>query len=331
LVSEQPEGARALDWLERHLDHFNVSTRPMDLLALNGRAPLERLTAEEERVVELRAERPHSVHELAYRACGDAWLPYPLGRLEDSFLIQRCGLTPTDVLHAMGQVRLWDADAARRICDLFARLMGMKPDAFLERVVQQVVQSLALELLKKQLDENLEGDRLEESPAAMALIRNLMNGGTDHYRVRVALRHPVIGIGAPVHHFLPQAAELLETAAVIPPHADVANAIGAITSSVCIRKQVTISPNEFGSYSLHGVPDTPSFRNFADAHQFAVSHLQKAVREMARVAGTSKTRVEILVDDSTAPVAYGGQIFLGRRLEARLSGPPDLARQTSHA
>ena len=132
------------------------------------------------------------------------------------------------------------------------------------------------------------------------MIANLLDGGDDDYRVRVQLHHPIIGIGAPAHLFLPQAAQLLGTEAILPPHADVANAIGAITSPVCIRHHLEISPTDSDSYYVAGLPDAPTYRNFEDAYRFSVEQLKTIVRERAKIAGTSQTRVEITVHDRIA-------------------------------
>ena len=143
--------------------------------------------------------------------------------------------------------------------------------------------------------------------------------------MRIEFEHPLIGVGAPAHIFLPEAARLLGTEAVIPPHADVANAIGAITSKVFVHKQVTIAPSETGGYTVQGLPDAPAFADFEMANQFAVAQLQQQVRQQALAAGTIESRIEVHVDDRIAPAASGERLFIGRVLEARLSGRPDLA------
>jgi hypothetical protein len=74
------------------------------------------------------------------------------------------------------------------------------------------------------------------------------------------------------------------------------------------------------------VADSPWFVSFAEAHDYAVAHLVEAVRKQARQAGTSESSVEIVVNDRVAALADGGQVFLGRTLEASLTGRPDLAR-----
>jgi len=329
LVGQDGRADRALDWLERNVDRLDTSTRGTDLISLNGREHRMDLSQEELGILEALADGPLSVQELSCRVDCIAWQLLSLRRLEEHHLVQRAGLTPTDLLHVSGRLDLWDAAASRRMSDVFCRMMDVERDRLADDVLQRVVRGLAVELLKKQLDEEMDADRIDDSRAARALIGNLLDGGAEGYRVRVALHRPVVGVGAPAHLFVPKAAALLETEAIIPPNADVANAIGAITSSVFVHKHVEISPNEFGRYSLRGLPDAPTFADFEDAHRFAIEALQQIVRERARQAGTRQTRVEIDVDDRIAPLADGGRIFVGRSLEARLSGRPDIAQPAS--
>ena len=119
---------------------------------------------------------------------------------------------------------------------------------------------------------------------------------------------------------------MLETEVVIPAHADVANAIGAITSRVRIRKKVEILPGDDGQYLLTGLANAPSFSDYADARQYAAAQLRKIVLDRAIEAGTSETHVDMTTRDRVAPAADGTEIFLGCDLVARLSGRPDVAR-----
>ena len=323
---DDSESKAPLDWLERHLDYYDDGTGGMALASLNGHPDGLDLTDEERRIVKVLAERPHSLHELAERADLVAWQFVPLSRLETHHAVQRCGLTPTDLLHATGQIDMWNTAAARRICELTAAVFGEDPDALAQRLLHEVVRKLAVELLKKQLAEETDADELDDSPVAMAMVANMLAGGSDDYHIRAQFERPVIGIGAPVAFFLPQAAELLETECVIPPDADVANAIGAITSSVRIQRTVQIAPNEYGTYSVHGLPGNPTFPELDSATDYASEHLAELVRDLAHQAGTSQADVEITIDDHVAEMAEEGRLFVGRMLEARVTGRPDLAR-----
>jgi len=329
LAARHPASVGALLWLEGHLDHFEQSTRLMDIVMRNGRASPLALDQDESAILAALAERPMSVHELMAHLNRKRWNVLDLDRLENHYLIQRCALTPTDLLHATGQLQLWDEGAARRMSDLVARLQNIDLEELARRVIDKVVRMLAVELFKTQLDEEINPDGLEKSPVAGAMINNLLDGGNGDYRVRVQLNHPIIGIGAPAHLFLPRAAKLLETEAILPPHADVANAIGAIISPVSIRHHVEISPSESGTYYVAGLPNTPTYQSFDEAYQFSVEQLKTIVRERAKNAGTRQTRVEITVRDRIAPASDGSLLFIGRVLEAHLTGRPDLTRLVS--
>jgi N-methylhydantoinase A/oxoprolinase/acetone carboxylase beta subunit len=325
MAASHPRAAAALDYLAAHLDDYAESTEPMDLLAPTGYAAPFELRDEERRVLTALGDGPCSLAELAERIGAAHPTLLATGRLEEHHLVQRCGLTPTDLLHAQGDFERWDAEAARRLRDLVGRLLGMTGEALAERVVEQMVRRMAVELLKKELDETTDADTMDDCPACQALLRNWLAGGTQDWAVSVALRRPIVGLGAPVHCFLPQAARLLGTEPVIPPDADVANAVGAITSSVVVARQVRIRPNELGEFAVHGLPEARTFERFADASRHAVAELERHVRGLAAEAGTHERQVHTTDEDRTATTADGSTVFLERIITARVVGPPDAA------
>jgi N-methylhydantoinase A/oxoprolinase/acetone carboxylase beta subunit len=267
-----------------------------------------------------------SVDELVQREGCAVEQFLPLAALEDDHVVQRCGLTPTDLLHAAGRLSLWDAAAAGAMCDLYAKLHGVDRAALIEQIETLFARRLAIELLKKQLDDEIESDELESAPAAMALIRRALDERSDGCSVRIGLRVPVIGIGAPAHFFLPRAARLLQAEAIVPEHADVANALGAITSPVRIHRRATIAVDENSLYRVEGLEGTPSFADLDEAQRHAVERLCELVRDLGRKAGTTQATVEVCVRDRMGDLADGAQVFLTRVIEARLTGSPDLAR-----
>jgi hypothetical protein len=112
---------------------------------------------------------------------------------------------------------------------------------------------------------------------------------------------------------------------IIPADADVANAIGAITSFVTVAKQVHIVPNVEGTFSIQGVPESPAFKRIEDAQEYAVEALEREVLTMAEASGTSEDRVHLHTEDRVTKIADGSELFLERSIAARITGPPDLA------
>jgi len=324
LAARSENWARAFDWIERRVDHFDTSTGGMDILVLNAEAESPSLNEREKRILAELAHGPMCLDELAVRTDTLAWEWLPVAHLEEHHLVQRCGLTPTDVLHATGELRLWDAAAAERACAVYSRLSGQQRAKFQDSVLQLVVHKLAVELLKMQLADTTDPDAMESSPVALALVNNMLKGGEREYDVKVRLHRPVVGIGAPVHFFLPEAARLLGTEAVVPPNADVANAIGAVTSQVCVHQCVEIFCNDTGRYAISGIQGAPTFADLEDATQLAMDKLRRTLLRQAWQSGTDETTVEITLDDRSATLADGAAFFVKRRIEARLTGRPNL-------
>ena len=158
-------------------------------------------------------------------------------------------------------------------------------------LLETVSRNLALEILKRQLDDEVNPEALHSCPVCQALMNNVFSGGNSHYRMHIDFKRPVIGIGAPIAFFLPRAAAMIGARAVLPEHADVANAIGAITSNVVIERQVRIIPGGSGEFLIEGLAGFRRFKEFEAADAFAKDELVGLVRTLAREAGTSTRSV----------------------------------------
>jgi hypothetical protein len=137
------------------------------------------------------------------------------------------------------------------------------------------------------------------------------------------MKRPVIGSCAPSGFFLPRAARALGAEAILPKDADVANAIGAITSDVVVHRQIRITPAQQGGFTVEGVAGTRQFQDFTKADTFARDILVKKVRDLGLAAGTSCRRVTLSVKDKIPKTASGDPIFMERIIQATLTGRPD--------
>jgi N-methylhydantoinase A/oxoprolinase/acetone carboxylase beta subunit len=293
-------------------------------MALTGSADRLKLTPLEEKIVTFLKDRPFSIRELCERTDVLHEWGLHMERLEDNFVIQRCGLTLTDLLHATGRFDRWDRRAAENFSRLFALLAKMDIAKMADHLLNMGIERLTLELLKRQLDEDTDPQALDTCPVCQTLIKNLFSNGNDQYAVRIDLKRPVIGIGAPIHFFLPQAARTLGAKAVLPEHADVANAIGAVTSEVVVQRKVEIVPGQGGGFVIRGLIGARHFGQFDEADAFVRGELTRLVRDQARAAGTSSRRVELKTVDQIPNTADGSPIFIARRIQAKLKGRPDL-------
>jgi N-methylhydantoinase A/oxoprolinase/acetone carboxylase beta subunit len=313
----------AIDYLGARRRSFETSTRNMQILAVTGTADHLQPTEMEQTILSLLNKRPHSIDELTRQTGVLIDRHLPLKRLEENFVVQRCGLTPTDLLHITGEFQRWNTAAARQFFKMIAALSNTDDTTLRKQLLETVSRNLALEILKRQLDDEVNPEALHSCPVCQALMNNVFSGGNSHYHMHIDFKRPVIGIGAPIAFFLPRAAAMIGARAVLPEHADVANAIGAITSNVVIERHVRIIPGGGSGFLIEGLSGAKPFKVFEEADAFAKNELAGMVRSLAREAGTSTRTVTIETEDQLPVDAGGHPIFIGRILRARLTGPPD--------
>jgi N-methylhydantoinase A/oxoprolinase/acetone carboxylase beta subunit len=316
----------ALRYMEQHSQH---KLEQVVFVAMEGQFPFE--PAEQELCIyDLLRQRPHAPEELAAKLNILSPQFLPMARMEESGLVQRCGLTPTDLLHVKGDFSRWGPEPARRMLTMLSSITQKGIPDLVEELLGQIHQKLALELLKKQLFKDIPEEEAERSSVAQQLILNILepenqkSSKNSRYRLWAELHHPVIGIGAPVQHFLPQAGKLLNAEVIIPPDADVANAVGAITSRIMIKQKLVICPNSAGHYVVEGVAGNLSFKTITEAEAWGVEYLKKSVRTQALKAGTTRKTIAMETDDRVVDAGNGLSLFLYRSITATLQGSPDL-------
>jgi hypothetical protein len=212
------------------------------------------------------------------------------------------------------------------MCEMFGEITGRETDEMIRVLLGKMVKRVALEIVKRQLDEETDPDRLEDCEVCQVLIGNMLGRRNRDYSLRMRMRRPIVGIGAPVHLFLAEAASLLGAEAILPEDADVANAIGAVTSPVKVKRQVKIRPSQAGGFVIEGLPGAKRYLDLEEAMEQAEEGLVRLVRELALASGTSETAVQMDVDDHIHTTAGGSPVFLCRTLVAELTGELDHIR-----
>jgi len=237
-------------------------------------------------------------------------------------LVRLFGFTPTDALHILGSLSLWNTDYSRRYAEAIGGPSQMDAEAVSRRVIEQVEYKLAYELLMTRLADCCGGKGIDHDHGMMA--RALLDRGLgrirDGFGVAFDLGVPVIGIGAPAACLLPAVAERLRAEVIIPRDGDVANAVGAITSEVRVERQAVIVPDERGQLHVNGLPGAPIFDGMAEAQTYAETELATWVRRLAREAGATEPGVTLHVDDRITEATDGVAVFLGRTIRAIATG-----------
>jgi demethoxyubiquinone hydroxylase (CLK1/Coq7/Cat5 family) len=118
---------------------------------------------------------------------------------------------------------------------------------------------------------------------------------------------------------------LLGTPLLLPPHAEVCNAVGAVASGVVQRVSLLVTQPEEGRFRAHlpdGVRDFPELESAASATLAAAREKAEA---QARAAGAIEIRLESSRADNVVEGPGGLRTFLESVIVATAAGRPRLA------
>jgi len=264
--------------------------------------------------------------------------PVPLDRLLESQaetgaleslvgrgLVMLSGVTPTDAAHVLGIHDAWNRDVALTGVSLFAeqqdsRGVAIAPDA--ESMSRAIVDGLVDRSAEALLDAACDHDGHGHAALGVYLLRAAARSG-DRSLVDFSVRldRPVIGLGAPAPAYYPTVAARLGTRAVVPGHAGVANAVGAVVGRVRIRVRGTITKPDDGQYRVFAGASPRDFPALDAATAHARDTLESQARQDAVDAGAGEVDVSFEHHDDIA-VVEGRETLVERTVTVVASGRP---------
>ena len=273
------------------------------------------------------ADSPLSLDELCERRHADR----PLERLIDRGLVVRAAFTPSDAAHVLLMQDNWNREGAllgALLCGRFQSVVEKDerlrdPEAFARHVVELAIRQTASALAAAAFAEDAEV--ATDHPHVQALLAKAVSKKEGALiQPRLDLNLPVVAIGAPARLFYPDACARLATKAVIPPFAEVSNAIGAVAGNVVQQAKVTINLLEQQRMRVHA-QDGP-FDTFvlADALAHARADAERQARRKAQAAGAVEIALVVGEQVSMVDDGAGGSIFVEAVVTATASGRPGL-------
>ena len=202
-----------------------------DCVRLTGRKDLdeETLNRQDGRVLQLLEDGAHSVFYLEEKIGKKAKF-LSLARLQRSGWIEKCSLTPTDLLHAEGSFVCWEAAASKAAVDTVSSRLNMSAGEFIRKAKKQFLDQLAYDIASSALRLGSTGQAA--GPLDHPLLRQAICGGEGLLEMSLRLRAPLIGLGAPTGAWLPDVRGRIETEVILPDHHEVANAVGAAVGEI---------------------------------------------------------------------------------------------------
>ena len=255
-----------------------------------------------------------------------------LKRLVARGLVQVSGVTPSDAAHVLGRLDAWDAEAAYKALELIGRKrtgagtrLCPDPHEMAQMIVDQLTHQTSLALLETAFAEEETGFGLPPTELARhVLMQRGLDGHRGLVRIETGLNVPVVGLGASAPSYYPTVGARLGCQMILPEHAGVANAIGAVVGRVTIRRTGTVTCPAEGKFRVHTDEDPKDFTKVEEAMETLHSILEAEARSDAEAAGASDVHVTVSKDIKSAQ-AETRDVFLEATITVEASGRPRIA------
>lgn len=252
-----------------------------------------------------------------------------LMRLVTRGMLMIAGVTPSDASHVLGRVDVWDKDAATKALALFGRrrtelgdFLATGPKAMAQMVVDQLTKQTVNCLLQTAFDED--GWMQPELLAAHPLTMAGLNQHRGVVQIGLKLGVPVIGLGASAAAYYGAVGERLNTRIILPKHAGVANAIGAIVGQVAMHASGVVTSQGAGSFIVHLAEGINQFLTSDEAMAMLEEALTIAAGNSARAAGVEEIRFAVARDIKQVNIE-GQMMFIEASVKVTAQGRPRIA------
>jgi N-methylhydantoinase A/oxoprolinase/acetone carboxylase beta subunit len=261
------------------------------------------------------------------------------------------GFTPSDACHVLGYQDSWSSPAAqlgavigaRRRAHVLRQPQGT-PEEFSRQVFQQVLLQLGRATVEASLSQlydislktpsGSDGSRIWRE---LFLDQALGKEGEASALLDVSLhlRLPLAAVGAPVATYFPGLAERLHSRLVIPEHAGIANAIGAVVGSVTYTARAILRPMDICLLPLQGdegirvhLPTgIHDLTGLEEAAAYAEAETRRLALEGAERAGARDIHIHVERQDHIARGRDGKEVLLDSDIVASAAGRPRLAEE----
>ena len=283
---------------------------------------LKRLDDKQKKALEI-IQKPCQLSGLLDK--GDVYHPKHL-RLNDLIeqgYIECSSLNPTDLLHVDGAIDFWNKDIADIATDYYCHIYGRNKKDFIEEVTNKVVDLIVEEIIlflacqdikQSQMPDHIDGEW------GKWMLKQILYSQNDFLTINADSRYPLIGTGAPARHFLKQAAKLIKTKFILPEHAAVANAVGAVSGSITeIREAIVFirESDEQYAYIVKYADGSKTFEEFEDACDFAEEKSKVLAKEAALKSGANDPYVEVKRKKEGSLTRYEARAIGNPRLSER--------------
>ena len=238
-------------------------------------------------------------------------------RLEQEGVVIKSGITPTDMMVLKGDLPIYDMTAAEEALKCVANNTHIPADQIPDLVYEMVINAMYRHLGGFILHQQYPGQKSPFAPEKTEALLEALYAQAKGNRSEIAALSlktslPLVGIGAPIHVFLPAVAELMGTRAILSEYSGVANALGAACAQRVARLDIHVFVNSMdpatGGYYVMADCKKHLYRDLEDAIAFGEKTAEAEVRQKAAFQGLGEDpEIELTVEHNI----FDNKVYLG--------------------
>jgi N-methylhydantoinase A/oxoprolinase/acetone carboxylase beta subunit len=271
------------------------------------------------------------IYSDAAAAIGTDIYNFKMHRLEKEGIIIRCDLTPTDIMHIKGDFNRYNSEAAKLGAEFVAACVNVSQEDLYDLIYDKVKKTLYINIVRMLLEDKYPNLRKNGLGDGIELIisesweKSKSNIKQDFLKFEFNTPATLVGIGAPIHIFLPDVAKALGTKCVIPENASVANALGALIGNITATCEIEVKPQyntvEIGHYIVYGKSKNSHSNDKEQAIAIALDEAKlEAKDEVIRRGAFGDVAILTEVIEDIAESKEKIQVLLGIKVIAKAVG-----------
>jgi N-methylhydantoinase A/oxoprolinase/acetone carboxylase beta subunit len=240
-------------------------------------------------------------------------------RLETYGNILRAALTPTDILHALGAVSLWNAEVSKKAVSLYAWRAGLEEQMLIEEVLKQFYRNLLFHLFEFWFRED---GRFQGEAAFSHNLSTHLFFPEKEVQLSAEVNKPIVFIGAPALKYAQGIENLIGADVVVPDYHAVANAVGAITGAIREDVTILIRPRVEGGFVAYATQETKYYESLFQAKKEMVELARETATHKAKMSGALHLNVDVRIEDKEVDISEEETIYLETLVKASVSSIP---------
>ncbi|HCX87916.1 MAG TPA: hydantoinase/oxoprolinase family protein, partial [Gammaproteobacteria bacterium] len=326
-----------LETLEQRAD-LPVSPRSNRFaVALFAEASQKRLfSAEQTAAWERLQEGPLDIESLSQ---ADRPITRAVARLVRDGIAIYSGFTPTDAAHVLGKTDHWSVRAAELAAVAWAKQMRQvygwgkfdqgDPTGPSLAVEEHMVQTICAALVSACLATDPGGTHHTERERTARLFSDWISGKSaidgGLFTLKLDTMRSLVAVGAPAALYYPRVAQNFNIPLSVPDHSSVANAVGAVASSIVQRAQVTVTQPAQGIFRVFAPSGPADYNELEQALVKAGELASQLARGKAHSAGAEELHIAVERDlDCVDDPDSAAIVFFEGRIRATATGRPAL-------